>query len=205
MDRVMKLVAVLALVSSLGVRAEEAAAPVAAAKEIAFVRVGDVDEALFGKIVEFVQMNSAIPVRVLPAAPAAGGALDEEARAAAKLIGDDVVGLVAMIAPADPVGTHGVFLPDIRVAVVNVPALKPEDNDAEKHSRRLEREAMQSLGMLLGVPSCPNPQCAMWPYQTDEDLDMKGRNYCPPCLEKIQKAAKEKGLTLNYESPFAMN
>ena len=129
-----------------------------------------------------------------PALESSGDTLDAVAAEAGKALAADDAALVVLANPAADIKPHGAFFPEQRVAVVNLKSLKPAADDAEVYGRRVEREVMQSIGMLLGAPSCPNPQCAMWQYTTDEELDSKGRNYCPPCMGVIQKAAEGKGV-----------
>jgi hypothetical protein len=191
-----------AVTAASSMAGEEAAPPTAPATAVAIVPVGAVDVALAERVRAFVEENTAVQTRLLPARDVAGKTLDEEGAAAAALVGDGVMCLVAIVEPTEDVKPHGVLLPEQHVAVVNAKSLRPADGDAEKFARRLERETMQSIGMLLGLEPCPNPQCALWQYTTDEELDTKGRNFCPPCLEKVQKAAREKGVKLIESSPF---
>ncbi len=202
----MSVVAMGLLAAGWSLAGDEAAAvqeKAPAPKAIALMRVGSMDEALFDRVVKFVQENSALRVRVLPPQAATGESLDEDARAAAKAMGPSEECLVVLDYPKKEIKSHCVYLPDDHVAVVNAWALKPADGDQEKYGRRLERETMHNVGLLLGAPNCPNPQCALWQYNTEEELDSKGRNFCPPCLMKVQDAAKAKGVQINAESPFA--
>jgi hypothetical protein len=187
------------------VTAAEELAPVPAAEPaIALVAVGDVDPALAERVRAFAQENLALPVRLLaPREAAPTASLNEIGEAARAAMGAVDVCLVVLAAPLEDFPNHGILLPESKVAVVNVRALKPEDGDVERYGRRLEREAMMSIGLLLGLEPCPNPQCAMWLYSNDDELDAKGRNYCPPCLDRVQQFGREKGLTLVTNSPFA--
>ncbi|MBU1692363.1 MAG: hypothetical protein KJ726_07965 [Verrucomicrobia bacterium] len=199
-------IALLSLLMVTAVTAEEPEpAPVPAVERaIALVAVGDVDPALAERVRAFAQENLALPVRLLApreAAPAAS--LNEIGEAAGAAMGEADVCLVVLAAPLEDFPNHGILMPEAKTALVNVQALRPEDGDAEQYGRRIEREVMMSIGLLLGLEPCPNPQCAMWIYATDEELDAKGRNYCPPCLDRVQKLGLEKGLTLVADSPFA--
>jgi hypothetical protein len=182
--------------------AVESPAPV---KAIGLVPVGSVDAAFVERVRSFVEGNTALPVRVLPSQKPAGKSLDEEGTAAGKWLTGSEVCLVVLVEPTEDIQPHGVLLPNQHVAVVNVKSLRPVDGDAEKYGRRLEREVMQSIGLLLGIEPCPNPQCALWAYKTDEELDIKGRNFCPPCLNRVQKAARERGVKLIESSPFLVH
>lgn len=86
--------------------------------------------------------------------------------------------------------------------MVNVSALKPDGEDVtEQWARRVEREAMYVVGRLLGTQPCPFPQCAMMEHQTDFELDNKGRNICPPCMQKAIEALQKKGAKPGFASP----
>ncbi|MBP7830607.1 MAG: hypothetical protein KA248_11885 [Kiritimatiellae bacterium] len=176
----------------------------AAGPTISLLAVGDLDPAMAERVRAFAQENLALPVRLLEpreAKPAAS--LHEIGEAAAQSIGEEDACLVVLAVPLEELPNHGTQLPGQRTAVVNARLLKPEGGDEEQYGRRLEREVMMSIGLLLGLETCPNPQCAMWLYANNEELDMKGRNYCPPCLDRAQKLAVEKGLPIVTESPFA--
>ena len=188
------------LVTASGVFAEDEAAPAqpaATGKSIAVVAVGPVDSALMDRVVAFARENTGFKLRVMPAMESAGDTLDAIAAEAGKAMGADDAALVVLANPAADISPHGAFFPEQRVAVVNVKSLKPAADDAETYGRRVEREVMQSIGMLLGAAPCPNPQCAMWQYTTDEELDSKGRNYCPPCMGVMQDAANAKGVGMD--------
>lgn len=190
------LFVLLSLLAVLGARAED---PI-----LSLVAVGDLDPAMAERVRAFAQENLALPVRLLEpreAKPAAS--LHEIGEAAGESIGEADVCLVVLAVPLEELPNHGTQLPDQRTAVVNARLLKPEGGDEEQYGRRLEREVMMSIGLLLGLQTCPNPQCAMWLYSNDDELDMKGRNFCPPCLDRVQKLAMGKGLKIVAESSFA--
>lgn len=175
------------------VAAPAEAAP-ASATYIALVAAGPVDAALVERVRGFASANLAnAGVKVLPAQESVeslGAEID--ALAAAKPA--DAVCVVALVAPAVEDATHGIFRPDLGVAVVNVAALKAIGGDEETTARRIEKNVMQSVGMVLGLEPCPNPQCALWAYNDAEQLDLKGRNFCPPCQERSKKILLEKGV-----------
>ncbi len=184
--------------------AQETVAPVAekapAEKTVSLVRMGSVDDALVQRVRQFAQDNLSMPVRTLPAQEAAPETLDGAGQSAAKLMGPDEVAVVALVGSDTCGKAHGVLMKAERAAVVNIKSLEPADQNAETMGRRAEKETMQSVGMLFGLEACPNPQCVMSPYTTDDELDAKGRNFCPPCLEKVQKAGKSQGLRI-IEAP----
>jgi hypothetical protein len=175
-----------------------------AAKSIAFVIVGPVDSALKDRVVTFAKNNTALMIRLLPAMEVAGDTLDTMGVAASRAMGPQDAALVVLAAPSMDIPAHKVILSSSRVVVVNVKSLKPSGNDAEKWGRRVEREVMKGIGTLMGVPDCPNPQCAMFQHTTDDELDAKGRNYCPPCLSAVQRDAKGKGVGVDVNNSLAV-
>ena len=188
-------VSAILMISACAFAANEAApSPVPVAKSIAIVAMGPVEQAMVDRVLAFAKENSSLVIRLLPSLEATGDTLDDIAVAGAKAMGADDAAVIVLANPSADIKPHGIFQPEQRVAVVNVKSLKPADGDAETWGRRIEREVMQSIGMLVGAPPCPNPQCAMWQYTTDEELDAKGRNYCPPCMGVVQEAAKGKGV-----------
>jgi hypothetical protein len=193
------------LVSAACAFAADEAAPAQppAGKSIAIIAAGPVDSALVERVVKFAKGNMALNIRVLPVLETAGDTLDAIAEEAGKSMGADDAALIVLASPSADIKPHGAFLPDRREAVVNVKSLTPASGDAEILGRRVEREVMQSIGLLMGAPVCPNPQCAMWQYTTDEELDAKGRNYCPPCMSVVQKGAQAKGVGVDLNSPAA--
>lgn len=172
-------------------------------KVVGLVGAGPVDPATLRRVRDFVELNLALPVKLLEPAPSAMGSLDEIGMAAAGKAGDEIALLVVVAYPEEEIEAHGVLRPEKNVAVVNARSLEPVNEDRERYARRVERGVMQAVGMLLGLPSCPNPQCVLWAYQTLQELDAKGRNYCPPCLERAQKSAMTKGISLIKSSPYA--
>ncbi len=173
-----------------------AAVKAPAAKSIALVAIGKMDDAMVTRVLEFSRQSLEMPVRLLPAVAESPGTLDEAAALAFKSAGKNDVCIVALVYPKTDIKDHGIFKSELRTVVVNARALKPADQDMERYGRRLERGTLQGVGMLLGLETCPNPQCVMSAYSSDEMLDAKGRNYCPPCLGLVQKKGMEKGLRL---------
>lgn len=64
----------------------------------------------------------------------------------------------------------------------------------ERFARRLEKECVRTLGLMIGLESCPNPTCAMSACNTEQDLDSKGRDLAPPCATKVRGLLSQKGL-----------
>ncbi len=51
---------------------------------------------------------------------------------------------------------------------------------------RLYKEALRSIGHMLGLPPCPNPRCVMYPSRTPFETDLKQATFCPECLIKMR-------------------
>jgi len=190
---------VLGLVAIAPVWAGECAPP--AGKDIAVVGAGAVDAGLVQRVGDFVRQNVMLPVRIAPETEIKGKTLEEIGQAALAAKADTDVVLGVMAAPEEPAEALAATLPENRVVVVNVAALKPADGDAERHGRRVETQAMRGVGLLLGVKPCLNPQCALWSGGEPEDIDYMGRNFCPPCLDAVQEAARGCGLTVIELTP----
>lgn len=196
----MVLTGVLAAASCLA--AEEAApAPAAApAKSIGVIAVGQVDAALVDRVATFVRNETQLPVRVLPAREPVGKALADEAAGVAEAMTDADVCVVALVDAEGEDQPALSMAPAERVALVNARALLAGAADDEAGARRLEKEAMRSVGALLGAAECPNQQCALWNHGTAEELDLKSRSFCPPCLQKVQDLGKGRGLPVTDRS-----
>lgn len=171
-------------------------------KAVAIVTVGPVDQAVIDRAVEFCRYNTALKVSPVRAVECPMNTMEEIGACVTEHLGDDDVCLIALVWLEEEPESQGLHLLDQRVVVVNMRSFKTEDVSDEVFGRRAERQVMQNLGLLLGLDPCPNPQCVLWSYSTMDELDAKGRNFCPPCLERLQKKAVEKGMTLNPDSPF---
>ncbi|HBA83980.1 MAG TPA: hypothetical protein DCZ95_07805 [Verrucomicrobia bacterium] len=167
--------------------------PAAGEKTIALVAVGDIDADTMSAVRQFAEENVFFQVRLLPALTPTGGSLDQEGVAAAQAMNANDAFVVALVMPKDEIKAHGVYLPEARVAVVNAAVMKPEDGNMELYRRRLQRQAVRSIGMLIGLEPCPNPQCCMSSYQNVDEMDRIGMNFCPPCWDREEKIGKAKG------------
>ena len=176
----------------------------AAKKTIALVAVGQVDSNLVERVRAFVDANTAFHLKVLDAQSLVGGGLQQEGEAVAKLLNEKNWAIVALVWPDEDIPHHAIRLQDHNVTVVNVRAMKTEGADDETFARRVERQAMKGIGMMLGMDVCPNPFCAMTQYNSLDELDRTGRNFCPPCGMKLQQKAKEIGVEMDTANPNFM-
>lgn len=166
---------------------------------------GEVDAALVERGRQWAIDNLAIPVPRAPDIPLEGPveSLDRVAEAAGPLIPEDSLGWVVLYGADTEIATHGIYRPDLKVVVVNVKPLL-EGGDAEKIGRRIERQVIRGICLLMGMDYSPNPESAMTYYGSLEELDAIGRNLDPPWLMKLQERAREWGIPLDPESPYNM-
>lgn len=181
-----------AVVVMAWVAAGTAQEPAADGKSLALVQVGDLREGIMERVRAFVETNTRVPTRVLEAREPAGKTLAEEAEALAGLAGPEVLYLVGVVA-AEGTTEHSFRPAGGNIAVVNSRAMREGEPDNETYARRMERQVMQSIGLLAGVEHCPNPQCALFEYGNFKELDLMSRNFCPPCADRVRKAAMKQG------------
>lgn len=162
---------------------------------VALVAAGEVEEDLVARVHEYVQANLFTTVMLLPPMELAEGGLDGQAQAAAAQKKDNYLA-VLVLASLEEISHHGASYPEQSVAVINVAALRPDPMDAELYGRRVEKQLMSAGGILLGMEICPNPLCALSAYTDMERLDAKGRNYCPPCQDRVRKILEAKNALL---------
>jgi len=98
-------------------------------------------------------------------------------------------------------GKEPVVKLDDSIVCVSLGMLKPAEMDTaqalEQYSRRVEKEAMRAVGLMLGLTNCPNVLCVLSLHRNQAELDAKGCALCPPCLLfKAEEALKGKGVDL---------
>jgi predicted Zn-dependent protease len=108
----------------------------------------------------------------------------------------DVVVLALVSVPNDD--RREKIIVEGNAVILDVEALKPSElktaDDMEKYERRVDRESMRAIGGLLGLASCPNPTCALYRHRSEEELDRKGRNFCPPCCIRAMEILRKEGV-----------
>lgn len=171
---------------------------------IALVAVGNVDEAVVKDAQTWAQSNLALPVPVAEKQPMGKGLMDEQGREVAKLLRADDLGLVALVWPEDEIAEHGVILPEEHVVVVNMRAIKSGVVDDTQYMWRTERLVLRGIATLSGLEPCPDPHCVFGFYDSRDQLDSMGRNFCPPCLMKIQQWYRQQGISADIDNPMNM-
>jgi hypothetical protein len=158
--------------------------------------VGAVEEALAGRLRDHLQQYLRLDVHALPAQAADDRPLREWAKMTRPA--EDYL-VVLLVAGAPPQQPHGFLDPTNRVAVVHVDAQRHED--AETFARRLDKQVTRGAAYLLGLTTCPNPRCALFPYRNNTELDAIGRTVCPPCSDLLSRKVRETGLA---QRPWVM-
>lgn len=172
---------------------------------VAVVAFGDVDDALVDRAQKWAEQNLAIPVPLLKSEPGAQLATFEEVTAmAASMLETNRIGLVVLWRPTSDISNHGAHYPDKRVAVANLNPMFTPDTDAEKIERRVERQVIRGVCLLMGLEPSPNPYSAMFNYANLEELDTISRNLDPPWLKRLQEKAVEMGIPVEQENVFNM-
>jgi archaemetzincin len=73
-----------------------------------------------------------------------------------------------------------------RVAVVSIARLR-QGADPETAKRRIQIEAVQEAGHLLGLSFCDDSRCVMFLAQSVADCDRKGITLCSVCRNELAK------------------
>lgn len=201
MNRLILLTA-LALAAANGRAGTDPAPTNAPAASVALIAIGEVPEGLAEHARSWAQQNLALRVEKLPAERTASATLDDIARQALKASGDKHAHVVAVAQPPEGVNSHGMRTADRRAAVVNLRPMRADKPDERTLERRVERQVLRAVSLMLDLTTCVNPQCALAQYTDLAYLDTIGRNLCPPCLQKCQKAAEKDHLHPDRESPF---
>lgn len=92
----------------------------------------------------------------------------------------------------------GVF-PELRVAILNTARLRADLDFVDRATelrflRRVRKESVRAIGLLLELPPIPFPRCAMCPWERLEELDGMGNNLSPPNSVQAERRLRELGL-----------
>lgn len=158
------------------------------------VVAGNVSTTVVERVVNFTRTSFPLKSEVETVVPAA----ETDLNSAAKLGGastNDFIKIVLFDAAAAE-ARHGTYDPTNRVMVLNTTALRHEKD--ETFARRLDRQFTRGICFSLGLPTCPNPMCGLFPYKDLAELDQIGRGPCPPCHFKAVGLAKEKHVHLEF-------
>ena len=172
-----------------------ATAATAGERVFALTTAGEVDAALAERVRAKLEADTGAAVRLAPAIPLVPGmTLEAIGRAAAKTLAAGDHSIIVLARPDTP-QPQGVCLPDVRFAALNLARLEAA-GDPAKLERRIGQEGLRVLAMLLDMSMCPFPLCVLTGYEKTEDLDQMSGSYCPPCMERFDRVAREAGIRM---------
>lgn len=177
------------------------ASPEESHSPVVLCRAGDVDESLMERLKKWAEGELAIPVPLSESLALESDRLEDVVPVAAERLDADSLGMVVLHGGAGADEPHGIYRPESRVVVINVTDMR-EGADEEKLARRLERQVIRGIGVLMGLGWSPNPDSAMAEYRTLEELDRLARNLDPPWLVKFQERARALGIPLDPDNPM---
>lgn len=178
------------VIAAVPVRGNESAAV-----RLSIVNVGGVEAGLFDRVVAHVREHLETEPEVVPPVSSTGAAdLKGEAEALIPLVTEQRLVVIGLALPEADIEQHGLVDPAARVGVVNARALRPADGDGERYARRLEKETVRAIGLLVGLKPVPIPYSALYPYQDEQMLDAKARTLDPPSLMEFKRIARDKKL-----------
>ena len=61
-------------------------------------------------------------------------------------------------------------------------------------TRRIEKMVLREVGLRYRLKDCLNPTCVMFRHKSLAELDMKGRGFCPPCMQLFEDALVQDGI-----------
>jgi hypothetical protein len=161
---------------------------------------GDVDSALVEGMRAHMEENSGAAVRLASPIPMEPGqSLEAIGHAAAKTLGENDHSIIVLARPTDD-QPQGICLPQFHFAVLNVAKLEVGADTAHL-ARRAGQEGLHAMAFLLGMTPCPFPLCVLVGYEKTSDLDEMSGNYCPPCLDRFTRLAREAGIQLIEAAP----
>jgi len=172
-------------------------------KAIAVVSIGQFDTNLFDRVTRFVGDNYYCSIRAKPNQNTIQKSPEEGAQDLEKLIGPDDICLLGLVNIHQDVKFFEAVFQSRKVALLNIRALRPDnmknDTAMEKYARRVEKESMRLIGQLIGLNPCPFPRCALYIAASEQELDAKSRNLCPPCQGKAAELLRAKGVRLTVD------
>ncbi len=174
--------------------------PAAEDRVFALATAGEVDPALAERVRVRMEESSGAVVRMAPpVAMEPGQTLEAIGRAAAKTRAATDFGII-VLARSEPSQPQGVCLPHEHFAILNISRLEA-GADAARLERRAMQEGLRVMTMLLDMAPCPFPLCVLVGYEKTGDLDQMSGSYCPPCLERFERVARDAGLRM-VEKPI---
>lgn len=177
--------------------------PAASAKGITIFRGAGVETDLVSKVAGALASALRVPVHVEAAPAFTNTSTAKDVVAISQGRGKSEPAVLVLVDERTKKKGQGVIVAG-NTAALNIAALRISGGDSAadgKFVRRVEKESSAAIGRALGLKRCPNPNCALFDHASLKELDMKGRNLCPPCQQAAQKALKARGATLDTPKP----
>lgn len=168
---------------------------------IVITQMGGLPVDLYRRVIEYVAEQYQAPVREREVK----GPVPRKSAAFASLLAPhvteaDVCHLVLTVPHGREGGQEMTLLPSGRIVILDTTVLKTGEpataENKEKFSRRLEKESLRAIALVLGMPPCPSGRCALLAHRNDAQLDSKSRNPCPPCLVRVREKLRETGVAM---------
>ena len=174
---------------------------------ISLLTVGNVDSALRDRVVSYVKEQYGVAPGIREPINKAPGTLEALKQVLVKHVQPEDACLLALCdIPA--IEHEGMVFKEERCGAINVSALTPGKDVLDRDEvlgRRVEKESLRAVALMVGMPPCPFPRCALKAHGNDQELDFKSRNPCPPCLEKIRVRLQKMGLVHEAAAGSGMN
>jgi hypothetical protein len=161
-------------------------------KAITIVNAAAVDAQLLGRLQNFAEQELHVPVRTLEKPGLAGKESFQTLEKKARRIKTDADVTMIVLSGFNNEPQHLAVYTNSGIAVVNTLPLYTDD--AEKFSRRMERQVMRAAAFTFGMEPTPDPFCVTRDYHSLEDLDSMGRNFSPPWQGRFAEEAAKRGL-----------
>jgi predicted Zn-dependent protease len=165
---------------------------------VVFVRCADVDRPTLDRVENFLGAN--LPVKIVDRNGSSGMgqmAPAKQGEEVGKLLSSGESCVVALVAEPENSVQQSILLATNKAsAIVNLSGIRSRvacmvTGKEEEYQRLCEKETMRAIGYMLGLKTCPNPDCAMSDYLTKPGMRVQGRNFCPPCCGIIEERLKD--------------
>jgi hypothetical protein len=162
---------------------------------VLLVSIGKCEKKTVDRLQAFLATELDSKVRVLDAGPNLARTADAESIALTKFMGPKDACVLAVIDVPENRKLPNTVAASQRVAWINAhysDAPSPATPEStEKSLCRIEEDAMRSIALLLSMPRCLFPLCALhYEESAVKEGDVHSRNLCPPCQGRARELLK---------------
>jgi hypothetical protein len=177
----------------------EETATVASGRSIALVTVGQpLEKNVVEGVSRWLHENLFTPIRLKPHQTAVGDTPEAEAAQIQNLLTTNDICILALINIPEKVQFLQGAFQSKSVALLNVQSLKPSKmetpEDQSRYLWRIKKESIAAVAQELGLGVCPYSRCALSKWDTEAQLDAKGRYLCPPCTGRCMNILEARGI-----------